>query len=168
MKYKTKLHFFWSLPPTSPFCRLPWRACLAVVEGRLARQKAGRLSWSVPPPAWWLSWRARNISHVGSCLMLRGFVSCVTSVRTLCYEPPAVVTAVVMTVSALAEAIGSELNTRSAAPEVEVRSASTLGTCIERCSNSVGVAFSRRRYPQQATCKHWAGGNHKIENNAYG
>lgn len=50
--------------------------------------------------------------------MLRGFVSCVTSVRTLCYEPPAVVTAVVMTVSALAEAIGSELNTRSTAPEV--------------------------------------------------
>lgn len=59
--------------------------------------------------------------------MLRGFVPCVTSVRTLCYEPPAVVTAVVMTVSALAEAIGSELNTRSVAPEVEGRSASTLG-----------------------------------------
>lgn len=53
--------------------------------------------------------------------MLRGFVSCVTSVRTLCYEPPAVVTAVVMTVSVLAEAIGNELNTRSAAPEVEGR-----------------------------------------------
>lgn len=53
--------------------------------------------------------------------MLRGFVPCVTSVRTLCYEPPAVVTAVVMTVSALAEAIGSELNTRSAVPEVEGR-----------------------------------------------
>ena len=34
--------------------------------------------------------------------------------------------------------------------------------------NSVGVAFSRRRYPQQANCKHWVGGNHKIENNAYG
>ena len=48
--------------------------------------------------------------------MLRGFVSCVTSVRTLCYEPPAVVTAVVMTVSTLAEAIGSELNTRNVAP----------------------------------------------------
>lgn len=59
--------------------------------------------------------------------MLRGFVSCVTSVRTLCYEPPAVVTAVVMTVSALVEAIGSELNTRSTAPRVEGRSASTLG-----------------------------------------
>lgn len=53
--------------------------------------------------------------------MLRGFVSCVTSVRTLCYEPPAVVTAVVMTVSALAESIDSEMNTRSAAPEVEGR-----------------------------------------------
>lgn len=53
--------------------------------------------------------------------MLRGFVPCVTSVRTLCYEPPVVVTAVVMTVSALAEAIGSELNTRNAAPEVEGR-----------------------------------------------
>lgn len=53
--------------------------------------------------------------------MLRGFVSYVTSVRTLCYEPPAVVTAVVMTVSDLAEAIGSKLNTRSAAPRVEGR-----------------------------------------------
>lgn len=53
--------------------------------------------------------------------MLRGFVSCVTSVRTLCYELTAVVTAVVMAVSALAEAIGSEQNTRSAAPEVEGR-----------------------------------------------
>ncbi len=53
--------------------------------------------------------------------MLRGFVPCVTSVRTLCYESPAVVTAVVMTVSALAEAVDSELNTRSAAPEVEGR-----------------------------------------------
>lgn len=53
--------------------------------------------------------------------MLRGFVPCVTSVRTLCYEPPAVVTAVVMMVSVLAEAIGNELNTRSAAPEVEGR-----------------------------------------------
>ena len=53
--------------------------------------------------------------------MLRGFVPCVTSVRTLCYAPPAVVTAVVMTVSALAEVIDSELNTRSAAPEIEGR-----------------------------------------------
>ena len=59
---------------------------------------------------------ARIISHVGSCLMLRGLVPYVTSVRTLCYEPPTVVTAVVMTVSALAEAIGSELNTCSATP----------------------------------------------------
>lgn len=53
--------------------------------------------------------------------MLRGFVPCVTSVRSLCYEPPVVVTAVVTTVSALAGAIGSEPNTRSAAPEVEGR-----------------------------------------------
>lgn len=53
--------------------------------------------------------------------MLRGLVPYVTSVRTLCYEPPTVVTAVVMTVSALAEVIGSELNTCSAAPEVEGR-----------------------------------------------
>ena len=43
MKYKTKLHFFWSLPQTNPFCRLPWRACLAVVEGWLAVEE-GRLS----------------------------------------------------------------------------------------------------------------------------
>lgn len=53
--------------------------------------------------------------------MLRGFVPYVTSVRTLCYEPPTVVTAAVTTVSALAETIGSELNTRSAAPKVEGR-----------------------------------------------
>lgn len=53
--------------------------------------------------------------------MLRGLVPYVTSVRTLCYEPPTVVTAAVITVSSLAETIGSELNTRSAAPEVEGR-----------------------------------------------
>lgn len=53
--------------------------------------------------------------------MLRGLVPYVTSVRTLCYEPPTVVTAVVMTVSALAEVIGSELNTCSVAPEVDGR-----------------------------------------------
>lgn len=53
--------------------------------------------------------------------MLRALVPYVTSVRTLCYEPPMVVTAAVMAVSALAEAIGSELNMRSAAPEVEGR-----------------------------------------------
>ena len=75
----------------------------------------------------------------GSYHKSRGLVPYVTRLRVLRHErpylmlePPAVVTAVVMTVSALAEAIGSELNTRSAAPEVEVRSASTLGTCIER------------------------------------
>ena len=53
-------------------------------------------------------------------------------------------------------------------PRVEVRSASTLGIYIIRCSNAVGVAVSRRRYPQQDNCKNWVGGNHKIENNAYG
>lgn len=53
--------------------------------------------------------------------MLRGFVPYVTSVRTLCYEPPMVVAAVVMAVFALTEAVDSELNTRSAAPEVEGR-----------------------------------------------
>ena len=53
--------------------------------------------------------------------MLRALVPYVTSVRTLCYEPPTVVAAAVMAVSALAEAIGSELNTRSAAPEVKGR-----------------------------------------------
>lgn len=50
--------------------------------------------------------------------MLRGLVPYVTSVRTLCYEPPTVVTAVVMTVSAFAEVIGSELNTCSATPDI--------------------------------------------------
>lgn len=53
--------------------------------------------------------------------MLRSLVPYVTSVRTLCYEPLTVVTAVVMAVSALSEAIGSEQNTRSAAPEIEGR-----------------------------------------------
>lgn len=53
--------------------------------------------------------------------MLRGFVPYVTSVRTLCYEPPTVVTAAVMAVSVLVEAIGSELNTCSVAPEVDGR-----------------------------------------------
>lgn len=53
--------------------------------------------------------------------MLRGLVPYVTSVRTLCYEPPTVVTAVVTTSSALVETIGSEQNTRSAAPAVEER-----------------------------------------------
>lgn len=48
--------------------------------------------------------------------MLRGLVPYVTSVRILCYEPPTVVAAAVMAVSAFAEAIGSELNTRSVAP----------------------------------------------------
>ena len=39
---------------------------------------------------------------------------------------------------------------------------------VRTLGNSVGVAFSRRRYPQQDNCKNWVGGNHKIENNAYG
>ena len=34
--------------------------------------------------------------------------------------------------------------------------------------NSVGVAFSRRRYPQQDKGQVWVGGKHKIEYNAYG
>ena len=49
-----------------------------------------------------------------------------------------------------------------------MRSASTLGIDAKKDSNSVGVAFSRRRYPQQANCKKWEGENHKIENNACG
>lgn len=53
--------------------------------------------------------------------MLRGLVPYVTSVRTLCYEPPTVVAAVMTTSSALVETIGSEQNTRSAAPEVKGR-----------------------------------------------
>lgn len=53
--------------------------------------------------------------------MLRDLVPYVTSVRTLCYEPPTVVTAAVTMASALAETIGSELNTCNVAPEVEGR-----------------------------------------------
>ena len=64
--------------------------------------------------------------------------------------------------------LGNSVGVAISQPRVEVRSASTLGTCIIRCSNSVGVAFSRRRYLQQDNCKNWVGGNHKIENNTYG
>ena len=39
---------------------------------------------------------------------------------------------------------------------------------VRTLGNSVGVAFSRRRYPQQDNCEKWVGGNYKIENNAYG
>ena len=39
---------------------------------------------------------------------------------------------------------------------------------VRTLGNSVGVAFSRRRYSQQDNCKKWEGENHKIENNAYG
>ena len=63
---------------------------------------------------------------------------------------------------------GNSVGVAISQPRVEVRSASTLGIDAKKDSNSVGVAFSRRRYPQQDNCKHWAGGNHKIENNAYG
>ena len=45
---------------------------------------------------------------------------------------------------------------------------SSTSWMVRTPGNSVGVAFSRRRYPQQDNCKHWVGGNHKIENNAYG
>ena len=57
----------------------------------------------------------------GSYHKVRRLVPYVTRLRDLCYEPPTVVAAVVTTVSVLVEAIGSELNTRSAAPEVEGR-----------------------------------------------
>ena len=53
-------------------------------------------------------------------------------------------------------------------PRVEGRSTSTLGKDIKKDSNSVGVAISRRRYPQQDNGLEWVGGNNKIEYNAYG
>ena len=53
-------------------------------------------------------------------------------------------------------------------PRVEGRSTSTLGKDIKKDSNSVGVAISRRRYPQQDNGQEWVGGNNKIEYNAYG
>lgn len=68
------------------------------------------------------------IIMAGSYHKSRGLVPYVTRLRALCHERPylmlraaVVVTAVVMTVSALTETIGSELNTRSAAPKVEGR-----------------------------------------------
>ena len=53
-------------------------------------------------------------------------------------------------------------------PSVEWRSTSTLGKDIKKNRNSVGVAISRRRYPQQDNRQEWVGGNNKIEYNAYG
>ena len=53
-------------------------------------------------------------------------------------------------------------------PSVEWRSTSTLGKDIKKDHNSVGVAISRRRYPQQDNRQEWVGGNNKIEYNAYG
>ena len=46
---------------------------------------------------------------------------------------------------------GNSVGVAITKPRVEVRSASTLGKYIIRCSYSVRVAISRRRYPQQET-----------------
>ncbi|OYP65586.1 hypothetical protein CIK95_04465 [Prevotella sp. P5-108] len=46
---------------------------------------------------------------------------------------------------------GNSVGVAITKPRVEVRSASTLGIYIIRCSYSVRVAISRRRYPQQET-----------------
>ena len=48
---------------------------------------------------------------------------------------------------------GNSVGVAISKPRVEVRSASTLGIDAKKDSNSVGVAFSRRRYPQQDNCK---------------
>ena len=63
---------------------------------------------------------------------------------------------------------GNSVGVAISQPRVEGRSASTLGTDTKKDSNSVGVAFSRRRYPQQDKGLVWVGGKHKIEYNAYG
>ena len=44
----------------------------------------------------------------------------------------------------------------------------TLGIYIIRYGNSVGVAVSRRRYPQQDKRLIWVGWNYPTEYNAYG
>ena len=48
---------------------------------------------------------------------------------------------------------GNSVGVAISKPRVEVRSASTLGIDAKKESNSVGVAFSRRRYLQQDNCK---------------
>ena len=63
---------------------------------------------------------------------------------------------------------GNSVGVAFSQPRVEGRSTSTLGIYIIRCSNSVGVAISRRRYPQQDNGQEWVSGNNKIEYNAYG
>ena len=64
--------------------------------------------------------------------------------------------------------LGNSVGVAISQPRVEGRSTSTLGKDIKKYSNSVGVAISRRRYPQQDNGQEWVGGNNKIEYNAYG
>ena len=53
-------------------------------------------------------------------------------------------------------------------PRVEVRSASTLGIYIIRCSYSVRVAISRRRYSQSDIIRLPIPAHHPAAGNAYG
>ena len=63
--------------------------------------------------------------------------------------------------------LGNFVGVAISQPRVEVRSASTLGIDIIKKSNSVGVAFSRRRYRSEFFLLIYCD---KIptENNAYG
>ena len=63
---------------------------------------------------------------------------------------------------------GNSVGVAITKPRVEVRSASTLGIDIIRCSNSVGVAFSRRCYIQFNGIFLSIPANYSGEGNAYG
>ena len=63
---------------------------------------------------------------------------------------------------------GNSVGVAISEPRVEVRSASTLGIYIIRCSYSVRVAISRRRYTQSDTIHLSIPAHHPATSNAYG
>ena len=63
---------------------------------------------------------------------------------------------------------GNSVGVAITQPRVEVRSASTLGIYIIRCSYFVGVAFSRRRYTPFDIIHPLIASHHPAAGNAYG
>ena len=63
---------------------------------------------------------------------------------------------------------GNSVGVAITKPRVEVRSASTLGINIIRCSYSVRVAISRRRYSQSDIIRLPIPAHHPAAGNAYG
>ena len=64
--------------------------------------------------------------------------------------------------------LGNSVGVAISQPRVEVRSASTLGIYIIRCSYSVRVAISRRRYTQSDIIPLHIPTHHLATSNAYG